>query len=152
MIYSHISSRSFMILTITSRCLIHFELFFTFCVRLGSNFILLHADIWRRPRYWGRLKAKEKGAGVASPAQWTWIWANSGRQWGTEEPGVLQPMGLQRLGHDLWLNNHKISCLSSCAEKTIFSPLNCLKTASASVASSIKGVNIVSTSQSCSKD
>ena len=28
------------------------------------------------------------------------IWANSGRQWGTEKPGMLQSMGSQRVGHD----------------------------------------------------
>ena len=25
-----------------------------------------------------------------SPTQWTWVWANSGRQWRTRKPGVLQ--------------------------------------------------------------
>ena len=30
---------------------------------------------------------------------WMWIWANSGRQWRTEEPGVLQSMGSGRVGH-----------------------------------------------------
>ena len=33
----------------------------------------------------------------------TWIWANSGRYWRTEEPGVLQSMGSQRVRHD-WVN------------------------------------------------
>ena len=28
------------------------------------------------------------------------IWANSGRQWGTEKPRMLQSMGSQRVGHD----------------------------------------------------
>ena len=28
-------------------------------------------------------------------------WANSGRRWRTEEPGMLQFMGLQRVRHDL---------------------------------------------------
>ena len=28
------------------------------------------------------------------------FWANSGRQWRTEKPGVLQSMRLQRVGHD----------------------------------------------------
>ena len=28
------------------------------------------------------------------------IWANSGSWWWTGKPGVLQPMGLQRVGHD----------------------------------------------------
>ena len=31
----------------------------------------------------------------ASLTQWTWVWANSGSQWRTGRPGVLQPMGLQ---------------------------------------------------------
>ena len=37
---------------------------------------------------------------MASPIQWTWIWANSWRWWRTEEPGMLQSMGSQRVGHD----------------------------------------------------
>ena len=37
----------------------------------------------------------------ASPTQWTQVWANSRRQWRTGEPGVLQSMGPQRVGHDL---------------------------------------------------
>ena len=36
---------------------------------------------------------------MASPTQWTWVWANSGRQWRTGKPGVS--MGSQRVGHDL---------------------------------------------------
>ena len=31
--------------------------------------------------------------GTLAPIQWTWIWANSGRLWGTGRPGVLQSMG-----------------------------------------------------------
>ena len=31
----------------------------------------------------------------------TWIWANSGRLWRTVKPGVLQPMGSQRIRRDL---------------------------------------------------
>ena len=37
----------------------------------------------------------------ASPTQWTWVWINSGRQWRTGKPGVLQFMHLQWVGHDL---------------------------------------------------
>ena len=37
---------------------------------------------------------------MASPAQWTWIWAHSRRYWGTEKPGVLQSMGLQSVRYD----------------------------------------------------
>ena len=39
--------------------------------------------------------------------QWTWIWANSGRQWRTEEPGVLQSMGSQKVRHDLAAKQQK---------------------------------------------
>ena len=38
---------------------------------------------------------------MASLTQWTWVWANSGRQWRTGKPGKLQSMGSQRIRHDL---------------------------------------------------
>ena len=44
---------------------------------------------------------------MASPTQWTWIWANSGRQWRTRKPGVLLSMGSQRAGHD-WATEQQI--------------------------------------------
>ena len=37
---------------------------------------------------------------MASLTQWTWVWANSGRWWRTGKPGVLQSVGLQRVGHN----------------------------------------------------
>ena len=37
---------------------------------------------------------------MASPSQWTWVWANSGRQ-RTEKPGMLQFIGPQRVRCDL---------------------------------------------------
>ena len=36
---------------------------------------------------------------MASPTQWTWVWASSGSWWWTGKPGVLQSMGLQWVGH-----------------------------------------------------
>ena len=54
-----------------------------------------------------RLTGKDPDAGkdwdgwMASPTQWTWIWANSGRWWRTGKLGVLQSTRLQRLGHNL---------------------------------------------------
>ena len=37
---------------------------------------------------------------MASPTQWTWVWASS-RSWlWTGKPGVLCSMGLERVGHD----------------------------------------------------
>ena len=37
---------------------------------------------------------------MASPTRWTWVWVNSGSWWWTGRPGVLQFMGLQRVGHN----------------------------------------------------
>ena len=41
---------------------------------------------------------------MESLTRWTWVWASSGRWWRTGELGMLQPMGLQRAGHE-GLNN-----------------------------------------------
>ena len=60
----------------------------------------------KRPWCWERLKAGGEGddrgwdGWMASPTQWTWVWVNSGSWWWTGMPGVLQSMGLQRVGHD----------------------------------------------------
>ena len=65
------------------------------------------ADSWKRPWCWERLKAggERDNRGwdgwMASPTQWTGFWANSGRQWRTGKPGMLQSMGSQRVKHDL---------------------------------------------------
>ena len=37
---------------------------------------------------------------MASLTQWTWVWVSSGSWWWTGRPGVLQFVGLQRVGHD----------------------------------------------------
>ena len=37
---------------------------------------------------------------MASPTWWTWVCVSSGSWWWTGKPGVLQSMGLQRVGHD----------------------------------------------------
>ena len=50
----------------------------------------------RRRRGWQRMRYLD---GITD--QWTWTWANSGRWWGTEKPGVLQSMVSGRVGHDL---------------------------------------------------
>ena len=55
---------------------------------------------------WERLRAGGEGDGrrwdgwMASLTQWTWVWVNSRSWWWTGRPGVLQFMGLQRVGHD----------------------------------------------------
>ena len=60
--------------------------------------------IGKKPWCWERLRAGEErnwgGDGwMASSTQWTWVWANSGRQWRIGKPGVLRSMGLRRVQH-----------------------------------------------------
>ena len=65
----------------------------------------------RRRRGWQRMKW------MASPTQWTWVWVSSGSWWWTGKPGMLQSIGLWRVGHDWvtelnWLKkkSFRISC------------------------------------------
>ena len=62
---------------------------------------------WKRPWCWERLMTGWNGW-MASLAQWTWVWANSGRWWSTGKPGVLQSMGLQGYGHSLAMKQQYI--------------------------------------------
>ena len=61
---------------------------------------------WKRPWCWERLRSRGEGGNrgwdgwMASSTQWIWVCANSGREWRTRKPGVLQSMGSQRAGHD----------------------------------------------------
>ena len=53
-----------------------------------------------------KIDGKEKGSRgwdgwIASLTQWTWIWANSGRQWRPGEPKTLQSTGSQGAEYDL---------------------------------------------------
>ena len=69
--------------------------------RLFRNKTLMLGKIkGRRQRGWQRMRWL-----MASPTQWTWVWASCRRWWRTGKPGVLQPMGLQRVGHD-WATEH----------------------------------------------
>ena len=50
---------------------------------------------WKRPWCWERLRAEGEGddrgwdGWMASPTQWTWVWADSGSWWWIGRPGVL---------------------------------------------------------------
>ena len=51
-----------------------------------------------------RRRGRQRMSGwMASQTQWTWVWVNSGSWLWTGRPGVIQSMGLQRVGHD-WVN------------------------------------------------
>ena len=59
--------------------------------------------LWKRPWCSKRLKTGGEGnrgwdGWMASPTGWTWFWACSGSWWWTGKPGMLHPMGLQRVG------------------------------------------------------
>ena len=61
--------------------------------------------IWKDPDAGKDWRQKEKGktgwgGWMASLTQWTWVWVNSGSWWWTGRPGVLQSIGLQRVGHN----------------------------------------------------
>ena len=61
---------------------------------------------WKRLWCWKGLGAGGEGddrgwdGWMASLTRWTWVSVNSGSWWWTGRPGVLQSMGLQRVGHD----------------------------------------------------
>ena len=67
---------------------------------------------WKRPWCWERLKAGREGGDrgwdgwMASPTQWTWIWADSRRQSRTVKPGMLQSVGSQTVGDNLTTEQH----------------------------------------------
>ena len=60
----------------------------------------------KRPWSWARLRAGGEGDDIgwdgwmASPTRWTGVWENPGKEWRTEEPGTLQSLGSQRVGHE----------------------------------------------------
>ena len=46
-----------------------------------------------------RIRGQQRRDGwMASLMWWTWVWVGSGNWWWTGKPGMLQSMGLQRLG------------------------------------------------------
>ena len=50
---------------------------------------------------------------MASPIQWTWIWANSGRWWGQGSPACCSPWGCEESDMTWWLNNNKLTRVSN---------------------------------------
>ena len=80
---------------------------------------------WKSPWCWEILRTGEESARgwdgrMASPMQWTWTGANSGRWWEIGRPDVLQSMGSQRVRHD-WATEQQlqIPILNFYLEKTL---------------------------------
>ena len=67
--------------------------------------LILRADSLEKALMLGKIEARGKGddrgwnGWMASLTQWTWVWTSSRRWWRTGKPGMLQSMGLQRVGH-----------------------------------------------------
>ena len=49
---------------------------------------------------WRQERGQQRRRWMALLTRWTWVWVNSGIWWWTGSPGMLQSMGLQRVGHD----------------------------------------------------
>ena len=68
--------------------------------------VLWPSDVknWKKHWCWESLKAGRErdnrgwDGWMASLTRWTWVWVSSGSWWWTGRPGVLQPVGLQRVG------------------------------------------------------
>ena len=77
---------------------------------------------WQRLRAGGEVGDRGWDGWMASPTQWTWVWANSRRYWRTGKPGVRQSMGSQldmteRLNNKLCCSQclgtqHSVECFS----------------------------------------
>ena len=68
--------------------------------------LMWRADSFEKTLVLGKIEGR-RGRGyrgwdgwIPSPAQWTWVWVNSGSWWWTGRPGMLQFMRLQRVGRD----------------------------------------------------
>ena len=69
----------------------------TWVSRIGGRRFNLWATREAYPKVGGEEDNRWRDGWMASPTQWTWVWASSGRWWRTGEPGMLQSMGSQRV-------------------------------------------------------
>jgi len=74
--------------------------------------LMQRADSLEKTQMLGKIEGRRRGddrgqdGWMASPTQWTWVWASSGRWWRTGNPGVLQSMRPQKVGHN-WATEQK---------------------------------------------
>ena len=87
--------------------------------------LMWRADSLEKTLMLGKIECRRRRGGqrmrwwMASMTQWTWVWANSGREWRTGKPGMLLSMGSQRVGHNLVTKQH-CTYTSFKAQKTMF--------------------------------
>ena len=58
------------------------------------------ANLLEKTLLLGKIEGRVRDSWMPSSTQWTWVWANSGRQLRTGKPGVLPSTGSQRVRHD----------------------------------------------------
>ena len=80
--------------------------------------------IWKDPDAGKDWRQEKKGmtgwnGWMASPTQWTWVWVNCGSWWWTRRPGLLQSMGLKRVGHN-WVTELNWKYLYICMFLFVF--------------------------------
>ena len=67
----------------------------------GKNWLIWNDPDAGKDSRWGEKGTTGGWDGwMASLTRWTWVWIISGSWWWTGRPGVLQSMGLQRVGDD----------------------------------------------------
>ena len=81
------------------------------------GYLMQRTDSLEKTLMLGKIEAGEErddrgwDGWMASLIRWIWVWASSGSWWWRGKPGVLQSMGLQRVGHQ-WVTelNSVYSC------------------------------------------
>ena len=75
----------------------------TWTARRSKQSILRKSSHWKRPWCWERLRAGGEGSNrgwsgwVASPTQWTWVWANPGDNAGQGSLAGCNPWGCEEM-------------------------------------------------------
>ena len=70
------------------------------------GYLIRRTDSLEKTLILGKIESRREGGNrkwdgwMASPTQWTWVWASSGSWWWTGQTGMLQSMGSQRVEHD----------------------------------------------------
>ena len=78
------------------------------------------ADSLEKTPMLGKIEGRGWDGWMASWSQWTWVWANLGRWWRTEQPDMLQSMGLQKSDTTWWLNNNNLWDFSTSTSVALF--------------------------------
>ena len=71
-----------------------------------SGHLMQKTDSLEKYWCWERLKVRGEGDNrgwdgwMVSSIRWTWVWVSFGSWWWTGKPGMLQPTGSQRVGHN----------------------------------------------------